>query len=114
MVQKKVSKYEVKPVRDPCGLLREFYSSANISIAHDTVTGEAEKHMHHVMEEYYYVERGHGQLMMGDEVLNINGGDLIAIPKNTWHALQAFEGVKLEVLVITHPKYDPRDVILAK
>jgi mannose-6-phosphate isomerase-like protein (cupin superfamily) len=108
---KKINKHDVKPIDDPCGQLRELYHSANISIAHDTVTGEARKHMHKVMEEIYYVEKGKGQIVIGDETIDITEGDLIPIPKNTWHYLKPVEGKPLEVLVITYPKYDPNDLI---
>ncbi len=111
---KKVSKYDVEPIKDPCGLLRELYSSPNLSIAHDTVTGEARKHMHRTMEEVYYVTRGRGQLVLGEDLLEIKEGDLIPLPKNIPHALKRIEGVELEVLVINHPKYNPNDVIFAE
>jgi len=108
----KVSKSEIKPKRYSCGLLRELYSSENLSIAHNTVLGEARKHMHKKMEEIYYVEKGEGELVIEDEVLNIREGDLIPIPKNSWHYLKKIEGKPLEVLVITYPRYDPNDLIL--
>jgi len=111
---KKINKKDIKPKEDPCGLLRELYGSENISIAHDTVLETAQKHMHRQMEEIYYVEKGEGQLVIGEEVLDIEGGDLIPIPKNTWHYLKKIEGKPLEVLAITHPKYIPEDLILAK
>jgi len=106
----KISKYDVKPIADPCGLLRELYSSENISIAHDTVLGEARSHRHERMEEIYYVEKGEGQLVIGGKTLDIREGDLIPIPKSVRHYLKPGEG--LEVLVITHPRYDPNDLIL--
>lgn len=108
---KKVSKYNVEPIPDPCGALRELYKTTNLSIAHDTVERDATKHMHRVMEEVYYVEKGEGQLVVGDEVLDITEGDIIGIPLNTWHYLKKIEGKPFEVLVITHPCYDPDDFI---
>lgn len=111
---KKINKNEVKPKEDPCGALRELYNSRDLSIAYDVVTGTAGKHMHRKMEEVYYVEKGEGQLVIGEEILDIKEGDVIPIPKNTWHFLRKLEGKPLEVLVITHPKYDPNDLILEK
>lgn len=103
---------DVQPSEDPCGLLRELYGSEKISIAHDIVLGEAEPHMHKKMEEVYYVTKGIGQIMIDEEVLDIKEGDLIPIPKNTWHYLRKIDEKDLEVLVITHPRYDPNDLIL--
>ncbi|MFH0987369.1 MAG: cupin domain-containing protein [Patescibacteria group bacterium] len=111
---KKINKKDVKPKIDPCGLLRELCNSENVSIAHDTVLGTAKEHMHHQMEEIYYVEKGEGQLVIDKEILDITEGDLIPIPKNTWHYLKKIAGKNLEVLVITHPKYIPEDLILKK
>jgi len=108
---KKINKYKIKPKKDPCGLLRELYNSKNISIAHDIVTGKARKHKHKNMEEIYYVEKGEGKLHLGNKVIKLKKGDLIAIPKNTWHCLEKIKGKRFEVLVITHPKYDRRDLI---
>ena len=111
---KKINKKDIKPKKDPCGLLRELYGSKNLSIAHDVVLGTAQKHMHRKMEEVYYVEKGEGQLVIGEETLDIKEGDIIPIPKNTWHYLKKIEGKNLEVLAITHPKYIPEDLILKK
>jgi len=111
---KKINKKDIEPKKDPCGLLKELYSSKNVSIAHDIVLGTAQKHMHRKVEEIYYVEKGEGQIVIGEETLDIKEGDLIPIPKNTWHYLKKLEGKSLEVLVITHPKYIPEDLILAE
>ena len=111
MIQK-INLRDVKPIEDPCGLLRELYNSENISVAHNTVLGEAEEHMHRRTEEIYYIVKGKGQVVIGGETIDIEEGDLIPIPKNTWHYLRKIDGKDLEVLVVTHPKYDPSDLIL--
>ncbi len=108
----KTSKRDVAPKRDPCGSLKELYNSDSLSIAHVVVLGEAKRHLHKKMEEVYYVEKGEGQLLVGDELLEIKEGDVIAIPKNTPHFLKRIDGKPLEVLVITHPRFDPSDLIL--
>ena len=108
---KKINKRDIEPKETSCGLLRELYASENLSIAHDIVLQDAKKHMHKKMEEIYYVEKGEGELVIGNEVLKIKEGDLIPIPKNTWHYLRRIKNKPLEVLVITYPKFDPKDVI---
>ncbi|MBI4019940.1 MAG: cupin domain-containing protein [Candidatus Aenigmarchaeota archaeon] len=107
----KVRFIDVKPLEDACGLLRELYHSDNMSIAHVEVIRDARKHKHLKMEEVYYVNKGIGQLYLGGKVLGIEEGDTIPIPKGTWHYLKKFRDIKLEVLAITHPRYDPEDVI---
>jgi len=110
----KINKLDIRPKEDPCGLLRELYNSKNLSIAHVAVLGETRNHMHRKMEEVYYIEKGEGQVVVDDKALNIREGDIIPIPKNTWHYLRKSEENPLEVLVITHPKYDQDDLIFEK
>ena len=109
---KKINKNEVKPKRDPCGLVRELYHSKNLSIAHNTIVESARNHMHQTIDETYYVLKGKGQLMIGKEILNIKDGDIIPVSKGTWHYLQSSEGIPLEVLVVTNPRYNPEDLFL--
>lgn len=108
----KTSKRDVAPKRAPCGSLRELYNSESLSIAHVVVLGEAKRHMHRKTEEVYYVEKGEGQLFVGDKLLELMEGDVVSIPRNTPHFLKKPEGKHFEVLVITHPRFDPSDLIL--
>lgn len=111
-MNEKINKQDVKPKEGPCGLLRELYNSENLSIAHLIVLGEARKHMHKKMEEVYYIEKGVGKLVIDGKVLDIRRGDVVSIPKNTWHHLKKSGERPLEVLVITSPRFDLNDVIL--
>ncbi len=108
----KTNKRDVAPKNDPCGSLRELYSSKNLSIANVVVLGEAKRHLHRKMEEVYYVEKGEGHLFVGDRLLELVEGDVVSIPRNTSHFLKKLEGKHFEVLVITHPRFDPSDLIL--
>lgn len=109
---KKVNKNDIRPKRDPCGLVRELYHSENISIAHNTIVEAARNHMHRTINETYYVLKGRGQLIIGEETLDIREGDLVPISKGTWHYLKKIEEDSLEVLVVTYPKYNPEDLFL--
>jgi mannose-6-phosphate isomerase-like protein (cupin superfamily) len=97
---------------DPCGIIQELYNTGNLSISYVEVTGTAKRHIHKKMQEIYRVEKGHGQLILGDKTLEIEKGFSIEIPKDVPHYLKKLDS-ELEVLVITHPKYDPEDFILA-
>ena len=108
----KINKNNIKPKRDPCGLVRELYHSKNMSIAHNTIVDAARNHMHSKIDETYYVLKGEGQLVIEKEILDIKEGDIIPILKGTWHYLKRLDEEPLEVLVITHPKYDPEDLYL--
>ena len=106
----KINKYNVEPIRDACGLIRELYKSSALSISTVEVIGKARKHKHEKMEEIYYVEDGNGSVVIEEEVIDLKQGDLISIPKHKWHYLQG----NLEVIVINSPPYDVSDVIYAE
>ncbi len=106
---KKVNKCDPQPRVVSCGILRELYVSEGLSISHVIVSSETKEHMHRKMEEVYYVERGEGEVIIDNEVVEVRGGDLIAIPKNTWHRIKPYG--TMEILVITHPKFDENDVV---
>ena len=103
---------EVKPLEDTCGQIRELYHSDNMSVAHVTIKTFAFSHQHRKMEEVYYILSGNGLLYIGEEKFKVLPGDTITIPKNTYHHLENVAFRPLELLVITHPRYDTSDVIL--
>lgn len=102
---------DVPPKQDSCGELRELFSSKNIGIAHTIVSGTTQKHMHKRTEEVYYVIKGAGIMVLGDEEAIIREGDTIPILKNTWHCLKTINGKPFELLAVTHPKFDQTDMI---
>ena len=100
---------EVKPIEDTCGEIRELYQSDNLSLAHVSLSGKAKSHMHHVMEEVYYITKGSGHLTIGEERYPIEEGDTVGIPKEIPHYLETED--KLELIAVTHPKFSLDDVI---
>ena len=112
-----ISKYlknvsEAEPLEDTCGQIRELYHSDNMSIAHVTIKDKALSHMHRKMEEVYFILSGNGLLYIGEERFKMLVGDTISIPQNTYHHLENLTFKPLELLVITHPRYNISDVIL--
>jgi mannose-6-phosphate isomerase-like protein (cupin superfamily) len=101
----KRSKYEVEPIQDVCGEIRELYRSKELSIAHVSLR-LAKQHLHQSFDEFYYVERGRGRLRVGDRIFEVKEGDLVYIPKGSWHQAEG----ELELIVISHPGFDPEDV----
>jgi len=93
----KIDRYGPQPIQDPCGILRELWSDQNLSFAYDIVVGNAQRHKHEKMQEVYYVAKGSGRISMGEETYDIKEGELIIIPKNTFHNLIKTEN-ELEVL----------------
>ena len=102
---------KVKSIEDVCGTIKELYSSRNLSLSIATITGKSTPHMHKKMEKIYFVLKGKGKIFIGEESATIKKGDLVAIPKNKFHYVQTAEGESIEVIVATHPGFDPDDVI---
>lgn len=108
---KVINRNKVKSIEDVCGTIKELYSSTDLSLSIATITGKSTPHMHKKMEEIYFILKGKGEIFIGDESAIIKEGDLIAIPKNKFHYVQTKEGESIEVIVATHPGFDPDDVI---
>jgi len=100
------------PIReeDVCGKLQEMYDSENLSIAYTTITKRTTPHKHLKMEEVYYVIKGKGKVRIGENITEIKQGDIIPIPKNTFHNIEEVES-SVELLVVTYPTFDKNDVI---
>ena len=108
----KWNKNDLPAKDDTCGLICELYSSDNLSISHVKVTATSKKHKHKELEEIYYVTKGSGELHLGEKILKIQEGDVIPIPKNTYHEVRTLEDKPLEILVVTHPRFTLEDVHL--
>jgi mannose-6-phosphate isomerase-like protein (cupin superfamily) len=55
-----------------------------------------ELHSHLTMDEYFFIIRGVGEYLIGDEVLKLKEGTFIEILAGTPHMLSAFGSQKLE------------------
>ena len=116
---------ELPTLTDVCGELKELYSSENQSLAYFIVKGKAGKHKHEVMEEVYHIVKGEGYITIEDakqssiactgngtfpcDKYPVSAGDTISIPKGKWHYLET--ETKLELMVVTYPRFMPEDVI---
>lgn len=101
---------DIPPFKDACELLQELHHSENLSISYATIRAKARPHKHRKMEEVYYVVRGKGKIRIGNELLEISSGDIIPIPKNAYHGIESVNE-PLELVVVTHPRFDRADVV---
>ena len=67
-------------------------------------------HKHKKTEEIYFVIKGRAKLKVENKIFSIKAGDVFSIPKNRYHNVQDIEET-IELVVITHPKFDPNDLI---
>lgn len=65
------------------------------------------KHVNHV--ENIYVSEGRGIFQLEDSIFNINSGDIIVVPKNTWHGVIVNSKKPLKVLSIQSPEFIGND-----
>ena len=62
-------------------------------------------HKHDFHTEHVYVLEGSGDFTLGDTTQPIKKGDLITIPKNTWHGVEVTSKVPLKVVSIQSPEF---------
>ncbi|MFH1649201.1 MAG: cupin domain-containing protein [Candidatus Woesearchaeota archaeon] len=105
-----LNRNDIKPISDACGKLQEMYNSDNLSISYSIITDASKPHKHLKMEEVYYIVKGKAKLKVGNEILPIKAGDVFSIPKNRYHNIQNVEET-VEIVVVTHPRYDTDDLI---
>ncbi len=65
------------------------------------------KHVDHV--ENIYVTQGEGKFHLGATTYHIEKGDLIIVPKNTWHSLEVTSQNPIRVISIQSPEFKGLD-----
>jgi quercetin dioxygenase-like cupin family protein len=61
------------------------------------------KHTNHI--ENIYVTQGEGRFHLGATTYHVETGDLIVVPKNTWHGIEVTSTVPLRVISIQSPEF---------
>ena len=62
-------------------------------------------HKHDFHTEHVYVLEGSGDFTLGNTTQPIKKGDLITIPKNTWHGVDVTSKTPLKVVSIQSPEF---------
>ena len=65
------------------------------------------KHLEHV--ENIYVTQGEGKFHLGATTYHVEPGDLIVVPKNTWHGVEVTSDIPLKVISIQSPEFKGLD-----
>jgi mannose-6-phosphate isomerase-like protein (cupin superfamily) len=88
----------------------------NQSLAEATVPpgAETEAHFHPRTEEIYYVLRGRGLMILGDERKAVGPGDGIMIPPGIPHRIRNIGEGPLVFLCCCSPPYSHEDTVLVK
>ena len=67
------------------------------------------KHIEHV--ENVYISEGSGEFQLGDTIYKVSSGDLIIIPKNTWHGVKVNSKKPMKVISVQSPEFKGIDRI---
>ena len=109
-----INRAEINGINDTCGIIQQLFDSDNLTVSYAIITGKAKSHLHRRTQEVYYIEKGRGNLFVGSDQFKVSAGDVIPLPKHVYHHLEKISTEPLELLVVTHPRYDPSDVIEEK
>ncbi|MBW8885494.1 MAG: cupin domain-containing protein [Planctomycetia bacterium] len=71
-------------------------------------------HYHPLTEEIYYLLEGTGRMRIGDEVLDVQPGDAIAIPPGAVHTIENTGTATLKFLCCCAPGYEDADTVLVE
>lgn len=66
-------------------------------------------HVHSQTTETYTVLRGEGKMVLGDEIVALKEGMVVAIPPGNWHGLMSTTSAPVEVLMTFSPGLAPKD-----
>ena len=70
------------------------------------------KHEQHV--ENIYIIDGHGEFTVSDSTYKVKKGDLIVVPKNTWHGVKVSSETPMKVISIQSPEFKGLDRVFKK
>ena len=65
------------------------------------------KHINHT--ENILIQSGYGQFQLNDSIHNVSTGDLIVVPKNTWHGVIIDSKEPMMVISIQSPEFFGKD-----
>ena len=70
------------------------------------------KHINHT--EHVYIKQGKGKFQLADSLYNVKTGDLIIVPKNTWHGVIVESRNPMKVISIQSPEFFGKDRMFKK
>ncbi len=95
-------------VEPPGEWIREIFSHEGLDMGiAEAKIREAKLHRHDKIHEFYYVLEGEGKVRVGEDIVHLKKGDFLHIPPGLPH--KAFSDKHFKVLVISRPRWNPRD-----
>jgi len=75
---------------------------------------EVKSHKHISHTEHVYILDGEGEMVIGVKKMKIKKGDIVLIPKNTFHSLTVTSQTPMKVLSVQSPLFDGKDRVMAE
>lgn len=100
--------------------LRKLYSDSLVSSFIIFIKKEVKMHKHAFHSEHVYVLEGEGEMMVDDastplstsKKFPVKKGDVIFIPKNTFHSLTVTSKTPVKVISVQAPMFDGKDRVV--
>ncbi len=90
---------------------RPLYSDAEASSFVIFIKKEVKEHKHVTHTEHIMVLDGEANMTLDTKSFKIKKGDVIFVPKGTWHSVQVTSKVPLKVISVQSPNFDGKDRI---
>ncbi|HEY0545421.1 MAG TPA: cupin domain-containing protein [Pyrinomonadaceae bacterium] len=97
---------EIRPLIDRTTSLIERCSLAEEILPAGATVG---RHHHLETEEIYYILRGKGRMIVGDETREVEAGDAVFIPRGHTHTLENTGREAMTILLVCGPAHSFAD-----
>lgn len=67
------------------------------------------KHINHT--ENVIIQQGSGKFQLNDSIYSVSTGDIVTIPKNSWHGVVTTSKIPMKVISIQSPEFLGKDRI---
>lgn len=78
------------------------------------VKKQVREHKHLKHTEHVYILDGTGEMTLDKTTFQVKKGDMITIPKNTFHSLKTTSSSPVKVLSVQAPHFDGTDRVMAE
>ena len=94
--------------------LRKLNSDSLVSSFVIFIKKEVKMHKHALHSEHVYILDGTGEMTLGEKKFSVKKGDMIFVPKNTFHSLKVTSATPVKVLSVQAPMFDGKDRVMAE
>ena len=93
---------------------RPVYSDSLVSSFVIFVKKQVREHKHVTHTEHVFILDGTGEMTLGKKTFSVKKGDIVTIPKNTFHSLKTTSATPVKVFSVQAPLFDGKDRVFAE